>query len=166
MPFCFLVRLYFHMEIPVHQEFMTINTYVPVVNWEVAQTCSWKHETIECITAWKVSVFGHSLFLLHNSPYSIWILENMDQKNSKYGRFSCSVWCCFRLVFKNQFVSMKHLWMCIPLFWTKKTYFKVFSRVLKMHRESYLMALSEIYLGFYSLTVSAKTFHQRYLKGS
>ena len=105
-------------------------------------------------------------FLLHISPYSIWTLENMDQKNSKYGRLSCSVWCCFRMVYKNQFVSMKHLWTCIPLFWTKKTYFKVFSRVLKMLRESYLMTLSDIYLGFYSLTASAKRFHQRYLKGS
>ena len=29
--------------------------------------------------------------ILHISPYSIWIQENTDQNNSKYGQFLCSV---------------------------------------------------------------------------
>ena len=58
-------------------------------------------------TAWKVSVFGNFLIrifwfriLLHSpwigeirsiSPYSVRMRDNTDQKNSKYGHFSCSV---------------------------------------------------------------------------
>ena len=40
-------------------------------------------------TAWKVSVFG--VILVRISPYSVWMRENTDHNNSKYGHFLRSV---------------------------------------------------------------------------
>ena len=41
------------------------------------------------VTAWKGSVSG--VFLVRTFPYSVWMRENTDQKNSEYRRFSGSV---------------------------------------------------------------------------
>ena len=40
------------------------------------------------ITVWKVNSFG--TLLVRIFPYSDWIRENTDQKNSEYGDFPCS----------------------------------------------------------------------------
>ena len=61
-----------------------------------------KNNSIELL---KVSVFGvflvrifpHSDWIRRDtklvSPYSVWMRENTDQKNSKYEKFSRSDWC-------------------------------------------------------------------------
>ena len=43
---------------------------------------------IQMYSAWKASVLG--VFLFSIFPHSNWMLENTDQKNSEYGRFSLS----------------------------------------------------------------------------
>ena len=47
---------------------------------------SGKHVTY---TAWKMFIFG--VVLVHIFPYSVWMRQNTDQKNSEYGHFSSAL---------------------------------------------------------------------------